>query len=89
MNERTVMGESTKLAMLSMMTMTLRFVTKNFIEATGQEGTMRERLGESTSETKMVADRRVILLGTSSTGFIRAFDRIEIKCVCPCLIREQ
>ena len=41
---------------------------------------MRERLGESTSETKVVAERRVIVLGTSLTGLIRVLKRARIKC---------
>jgi hypothetical protein len=37
-----------------------------------RRGTMRERVAESTSETKVVAERRAIVLGTSSTGLIKA-----------------
>jgi hypothetical protein len=40
---------------------------------------MREN-GESTSETKVVAERRAIVLGTSSTGLIKALIKAGIKC---------
>lgn len=40
---------------------------------------MRERVGESTSETNVVAERRAMVPGTSSTGLIRALIRAGIK----------
>jgi hypothetical protein len=80
MKGRTVTGESTSLDMLSTITATFRLVAVNFsLRPRARRGTMRERVGESTSETNVVAERSMMVLGTSSTGLIRALIRAGIK----------
>ena len=61
-------------------TATFRFVAVSFsVRPRASRGTIKERVGESTSETKVVAERRAIVFGTSSTGLIRALIRAGIK----------
>lgn len=56
----------------TMMTATLRTVEVSFsVRPRWRRGAMRARVGESTSETKVVAARSWMVVGTSSTGLMR------------------
>lgn len=55
-----------------MMTATFRTVEVSFsVSPRERRGAMRARVGESTSETKVVAARSWMVVGTSSTGLMR------------------
>lgn len=65
-----------RLRLLTMMVATLRTVEVSFsVSPRDRRGAMRARVGESTSETKVVAARSWMVLGTSSTGLMRALLR--------------